>query len=118
MLERLSSQAGWRISFAGNAEEAVEQFRVMEVSIVVYDREVNPAGWRQAIRLLCDESPQPYLILLSKTSDRNLWEELERLGGSDILKTPLDAGLAMRAVNRGWSLWRSQQRLRCAPPRM
>jgi len=80
----------------------------------LYERELNPCHWREAVSLLSRLSPRPYVILLSSSSDKNLWDELVRHGGSEILRTPIDRDAVMRAVNAGWSLWRNQQRLRLA----
>ena len=49
------------------------------------------------------------MILLSPTTDNNLWDELQRLGGSDIQRTPLNRDKMLWAVKRAWFLWCSQQ---------
>ncbi len=115
LIEALSREAGWALTIA-DAPSAVV---LVDLSpIIIYERELSPYTWRETIRALTRSSPRPYVILLSPTSDKNLWDELERVGGSDILRTPVEREDALRAVSRAWSLWRIQQRVRLAasPP--
>jgi FixJ family two-component response regulator len=64
------------------------------------------------VRNLSRKSPRPHVILLSPNADANLWDELERVGGSDILRTPINRDKMLRAVKRAWLLWRNQQQVR------
>lgn len=117
LIEALSREAGWALtisdmpsaSFGDNPDTP---------PIVLYDRELSLYDWRETIRALTRSSPRRYVILLSSTCDTNLWDELERLGGSDILRTPTDRESVLRAVRRAWSLWHTQQQVRLAatPP--
>jgi len=111
MIELVSSEAGWELTISdrlvGIAANAGET-----APVILFDRELWPGLWREAVGLLTRRSPRPYLILLSPTSDGNLWEELQRFGGSDILRSPIDRESTLGAVGRAWSLWRSQQQVR------
>jgi PleD family two-component response regulator len=110
-LERLASVSGWQLTFADSLAAALHSRTVLP-PVVLYQRELAGGDWRVAVRTLSRMLPRPCVILLSSTTDRNLWDELERSGGSDLLKLPLDNGSTLRSVNRAWALWRSQQRLR------
>jgi CheY-like chemotaxis protein len=111
-IEAVSSEAGWTLTIADTLPAAIEAATGELAPIILFDRELSPRYWREAVGLLTSRSPRPYLILLSASSDRNLWEELHRVGGSDILRTPLDRKSALEAVGRAWFLWRSEQQLR------
>ena len=106
-------EAGWKLTFADTFAPTLDP-RTERPPIVLFERELNPCHWREAVSLLSRLSPRPYVILLSSSSDKNLWDELVRHGGSEILRTPIDRDTVMRAVKSGWSLWRNQQRLRRA----
>ncbi len=82
--------------------------------IIIYDRELSPMHWPESIHALARKSPRPYIILLSSSVDANLWDELQRVGGCDILRTPLDPETLLGAVQRAWQLWRSLRHVR--PP--
>jgi CheY-like chemotaxis protein len=110
-IEALSHEAGWALTIADTLSPILQ--RADETApIILFDRHLPPGNWREAIEFFNRRSPRPYVILLSPNSDRNLWEELQRVGGSDILRTPVDRESTLRAVGRGWSLWRSLQQLR------
>jgi hypothetical protein len=112
-LQMVFREAGWKLMIAETSAPALDP-RTERLPIILYERELNPCHWREAVSLLSGLSPRPYVILLSSRSDKNLWDELVRHGGSDILRTPIDRDTVVRAVKSGWSLWRNQQRLRLA----
>jgi FixJ family two-component response regulator len=80
--------------------------------IIIYDREISPRNWCEAVGALTRQSPRPYVILLSPNADANLWDELQRAGGSDILRTPVSRDHLLGALKRAWMLWQSQQQVR------
>jgi peptidoglycan/xylan/chitin deacetylase (PgdA/CDA1 family) len=112
MLEAVSSEAGWSFTISDTPAPEIAKRPEEVAPIVLVDRELSPGNWREAIRVLSRRSPRPYVILLSPNADGNLWEELQRVGGSDILRTPVDRASTPQVVGRAWSLWRSQQQVR------
>jgi len=112
-LEAVFRDAGWRLTIADTSAPALDPV-CERLPIIFYERELNRSRWREAVLLLSRLSPRPYVILLSSTSDRNLWDELVRYGGCDIVRTPICRDAVIQAVESGWSLWLSQQRLRRA----
>ena len=111
MIELVSSESGWTLTIADRLV-AIAESASETAQIILFDRELWPGLWREAVGLLTRRSPRPYLILLSPTSDGNLWDELQRFGGADILRSPIDRESTLGAVGRAWSLWRSQQHVR------
>jgi hypothetical protein len=111
MIEAVSSEAGWTLTISDTLA-AIARSTDEIAPVILFDRDLWPGMWREAVGLLTRRSPRPHLILLSPNSDGNLWDELQRVGGSDILRTPIDQEDALRAVERTWSLWRSQRQLR------
>ena len=84
------------------------------VPIILYERDCN---WREVVSAFSNLPPHPCVILMSATADKNLWDELARCGGSDILRTPFEPETLRRIVKSGWALWTNQQRLRPAAAR-
>jgi DNA-binding NtrC family response regulator len=111
-LQAIFDDAGWVLKIADTLQSALVCQAEGPFPIVLYEREPCEHDWRAAVSLLSKLSPRPCVILLSGSCDRNLWDELGRYGGSDILRTPVDRDAVMRAVKSGWSLWRNQQKLR------
>jgi hypothetical protein len=112
-LQMIFREAGWKLTIAETSAPGLDPC-TERLPIILYERELNPCHWREAVSLLSRLPPRPYVILLSSSSDKNLWDELVRHGGSAILRMPVDPDTVMRAVKSGWFLWRSQQRLRLA----
>jgi len=111
-LKAIFDDAGWVLRIADTPQSAFDCQGEEPFPIVLYDRERCEHDWRPAVSMLSKLSPRPWVILLSGSCDKNLWDELGRYGGSDILRTPVDRDAVMRAVKSGWSLWRNQQKLR------
>jgi len=112
VIEELSGEAGWLLT-VDDAPAFTNWWRDEAVPpVVLFDRSLAGSRWQKAIGSLAGSTCHPYVILLSPTSDSNLWEELQRLGGADVVRTPLNRQILLQAVNRGWQFWRSQQQVR------
>lgn len=112
VLQAISENAGWAVTLS-DTETAYTCLGPSGVPpIIIYDRELSPHHWREIIRAFAKKSPRPYIILLSSNADPNLWDELQRLGGSDILRTPVTRNELLRALAKAWQLWRIQQKVR------
>ena len=114
LIEAVSFEAGWILTSPDLRPAQDTKSVGQSAPIILFDRDLPPGNWRETVASLTRRSPRPYLILLSPNSDGNLWDELQRVGGSDILRTPLDQESTVHAVRRGWSLWHSQQQVRGA----
>src|SRR5262245_39957256 len=81
LLQSVSNQSGWVLTLC-ETPASVDA----SPPIIIYDRELSPMDWRDFVSLWTKKSPRPYVILLSPNTDANLWDELQRIGGSDILR--------------------------------
>jgi len=112
VLQAAFHDAGWKLTITDTFAAALDPL-THRFPIIFYERELSER-WREAVSLVSSQPARPYVILLSSSSGRNLWEELVRYGGSDVLRTPIGREAVLRAVKSGWSLWRNQQKLRIA----
>jgi hypothetical protein len=111
-LKAIFDDAGWIFRIVDSLSRA-EPFESDQLfGVVLYERESKERSWTADVSRLADLSPRPWIVLLSGKADKNLWDELGRHGGSDILRTPFSREAVIRAVQAGWFLWRNQQRLR------
>jgi FixJ family two-component response regulator len=108
LLGALSRQSGWKLTLS----ERPDLITSGVPPVILYDRSLAPSGWSEVIRAWTVKSPRPYVILLSPNTDANLWEELQRAGGSDILRLPLNQDHVLEAVKRAWRVWCNQQHVR------
>jgi DNA-binding NtrC family response regulator len=111
-LQAVFRDAGWTSVVADSSATALARQEKEPVPIILYERELTERGWRQAVSHFSRLSPRPCVVLLSQSSDKNLWDELVRCGGFDLLRTPVDRDAVIRTVRAGWSIWRNQHNLR------
>jgi DNA-binding NtrC family response regulator len=112
LLQAISRDTGWALTVSETPPNLTSGYQADVPPIVIYDRDLSPNHWREIVGVFTKKSPRPYVILLSPNADANLWDELQRVGGSDILRTPVNQGNMLWAVKRAWVLWRIQQHIR------
>lgn len=112
-LEAISEGAGWSLTSDTGANGIASRDSGAPL-IIIYDRDLSPDHWRDIIRSLAKRTPRPYIILLSSNADTNLWDELQRAGGSDILRAPINRDQLIEALTKGRQLWYARQHL--GPP--
>jgi DNA-binding NtrC family response regulator len=111
-LQVVFRDAGWKLVVADTSASAVVRQEKEPLPIILYEREMRKGGWRQAVSLFSRLSPRPCVLLLARSSDKNLWDELVRCGGFDLLRTPVDRDAVIRTVRAGWSIWQNQHNSR------
>lgn len=115
LLDGIAHQHGWVMTTVNTMEAAAEYLHTEERPIILFDREMAAEGWREPLKAWSGRSPRPCVMLISRNTDVNLWDEFQRLGGSDILRSPLVENQVVWAIKRGWLVWRGQQQVRGAP---
>lgn len=117
-LRRIFHDAGWVLDIVEDVRAATAPSGPRAgggaYGMVLYERDGTDGHWAADVAALSRISYQPWVVLLSATNDKNLWDEMCRQGGSEILRMPLRSEEVIRTVNAGFSLWRNRQRLR--PP--
>jgi DNA-binding response OmpR family regulator len=99
-LENIFEKAGWRIAFA----DAIEDAATRPIPIVLYDRDLPGADWRQAVQQLAGNSQHPRkVILASFVADDYLWEEVIHFGGYDILPKPFRESEVLHTMQFAWA---------------
>jgi len=112
VLQAVSEDAGWALTLSDTEMTCASLGPCGVPPIIIYDRDLSPKNWREILRAFAKKSPRPYIILLSSNADPNLWDELQRVGGSDILGTPVTRNELLEALTKAWQLWRIQQKVR------
>ena len=116
LLEAISQEAGWALTLSETPPVISSRRQADVPPIIIYDRDLSPYRWSDVVGILTKTSPRPYVILLSPNADTNLWDELQRVGGSDILRTPVNRDNVLRVVKRAWLLWHNQVHVRSPLP--
>jgi DNA-binding NtrC family response regulator len=110
-LKAIFRDAGWRLTLMGDLASAIAGQERDRCPIILYERELAEKDWRPAVSIFSRLSPRPGVILLSRNSDKNLWDELVRCGGFDLLRTPLNGDVAVRTLKSAWAIWQNQHPL-------
>jgi FixJ family two-component response regulator len=115
LLGTIAADAGWCLTISETPSAMSFRPGSDVPAIVIFDRRLSPERWTCVVELLAQNSPRPYVILLSPSMDANLWDEVERVGGSDILRDPIDHDRLIETLERAWRVWLSQQQVRNPP---
>ena len=106
-LKSLFDDAGWYLAIEETFARAVTRQAIDRFQLILYERDRADGDWRQAVSLLSHLSPRPCVILLSGSLDANLWDELVRCGGFDVLKMPFEKEAVMQTLKAGFSIWQN-----------
>jgi DNA-binding NarL/FixJ family response regulator len=112
LLHAISQETGWNLMLSETLPSPTSGWQTAAPPIIIYDRELAAECWREIVRVLTKKSPKPYVILLSANTDANLWDELQRVGGSDILRAPVTRDSMLRALKRARQFWHCQKQVR------
>ncbi len=107
-LETIFHDAGWRLIVEHSIESALQLQRREPTPVVLYDRDLPDGCWREAVVSFSRLSPRPCLVLLAQRPDKNLWDEVVRCGGFDVLRMPVERDTVIRTVSAAWTIWRHQ----------
>lgn len=110
LLSDVAGRSGWQLVFTKTYPEARGALDQAQVPVVLCDRELLGTGWRKAIERLSAPPLRACVILLSEAIDTNLWTEVVRGGGYEVLAKPLRDDSLVRAVRLAWSYWLSPAR--------
>lgn len=88
MLEESLSGTPWRLVLASNLPQAIEALRHVTVPIVLCDGWFDNVPWQLLLRALRRERRRVCVILLAGPGPVEVWSELARRGGFDVLTRP------------------------------
>jgi DNA-binding response OmpR family regulator len=86
----LGIQQSWTIRFATTLAQALQARPRSGICVVVYDRTVSRADWRDAVESLCAWECPVFCILLSDSAGPALRNAVLDSGGYDIARKPMD----------------------------
>jgi FixJ family two-component response regulator len=89
-----------------SCEDAMILTRRLDAPVILLDRDWFGTDWRVAVKNLASLPQRPCVILLSGTSDQQLWRELARCGGYDTLLKPLQKEHVARMIRLALAYWR------------
>ena len=70
LVQAISRDAGWTLTLSDSSPGLHIGQRTDLPPIIIYDREVSPQNWREAVGALARQSPRPYVICCPQTPTR------------------------------------------------
>jgi DNA-binding NtrC family response regulator len=86
---RLCRRLRWRLKYAADLPTALMRLRDQSFEVVLYDQDLPNQNWRMAVTSLSTIAPWSSIVLLSPRGHPELWNEVIRRGGHDILCKPI-----------------------------
>lgn len=108
----IRAEGEWDMVITRRVRDAVQMLAIREFCIVVCDRDLPGADWREGLAQIVEKSPRVCFLLASRVSDEYLWREVVKHGGYDVLVKPLDQTVVVQTLQRAWYYWKAD-----APPR-
>lgn len=105
MLHDLARRNHWNAVFSSTTEEACNAVNRTRPQVILIDRDVDSAGWRNAVSSLAMASDGACVVLISSVIDEYLWNEVVTNGGYDVLHKPLNEDDVLRNLRLAWSYW-------------
>ena len=95
---RLCERLKMELNFATNLPLALDNLHAHRFDVVIYDQDVPQEDWRTALPALAEASPRSSILLLSTLRQPDLWHEVIRRGGHDMLIKPVTEEAAESTV--------------------
>lgn len=111
LLANVSSANGWTVHFVDSLAEAQAAAANLRVPVILCDRDLVGADWRETVSRLASSSLPTCVILISRAADDCLWEEVIRSGGYEVLSRPLRPEEVTRVIKLAWSFWKSMLKM-------
>ena len=89
----------WQICFASTLERAVDIQRRQKIDVVIYDRDLPDADWRQALSKVSNSAGPAIVIVLSYTTDASAERLVLDCGGFAVARKPVERGNLVPLVN-------------------
>lgn len=97
-----ASSARWRTDWARTLNRAVELCRLKSPPIVIYDSNLPGVDWRHAFERLSALPGCPRILLAAPTIDEELWRNVLRSHGYDVVEREANSEQLERVFRFAW----------------
>jgi CheY-like chemotaxis protein len=115
LLTNIATASGIDVRFTDSCSEAWTISNQLEAPVILCDRDLPGAEWRDVMHILASAPQRPSVILTSRVVDDYLWQEVVRHGGYGVLPKPLREEDVVRSVRLAWSYWNSTRKMSTLP---
>jgi len=111
-LANIFSHTNWQLRTAHTWGDALAMLGRQRIPILVCERELLDATWKEVLAELPHLPERPILIVASRLADESFWAEVLNLGAYDVLMKPFDATEVFRVVSLAWLSWKNDRERR------
>jgi DNA-binding response OmpR family regulator len=97
-----ASSAGWRTDWASTLNRGVELCKAKAPPIVIYDSNLPGVDWRFALDRLSAAPSHPRILLAAPSIDEELWENVLRRHGYDVIERAANSEQLERVFRFAW----------------
>lgn len=102
-LQNMFYGTGWELQTVRTVEQADRLLARDVVDVIICDhRLADGLGWEDILRIAEASQLAPPVIVASRSPDYDLWAEILRLGGYDVLQEPFDYQEVFHAIGHAW----------------
>jgi DNA-binding NtrC family response regulator len=88
-MAQLCRRLKMELNYAASLPLALTNLHDGKFDVVLYDQDIPRQDWRSALSALAEASPGSSILLLSTLKQPELWHEVIRRGGHDIVAKPV-----------------------------
>jgi len=115
-MEAVASDSGWHVQRANSLQEAENLLQLRSGPLVILDWERLAQDWRPDLARLTALNEDLCVFLVSRVLDDNLWQELIRHGGYDVLLRTAEPEEMRRDIAFAW-FWMGRSNRELHPDR-
>jgi DNA-binding NarL/FixJ family response regulator len=93
-IDRLCRRLELDLNYTASLPLALCELQDNRFDVVIYDQDMPCQDWRAAVPALAQASPRSSVLLLSTVRQAEIWNEVIRIGGHDMLTKPISEQVA------------------------
>ncbi|MBL8290480.1 MAG: hypothetical protein JNN08_01515 [Bryobacterales bacterium] len=101
-LRQILQHSNWHLHWVSTCNEGFAYLSNNDTAVVICERDLPDGDWKLVLKRFDSLRMPPNLIVTSRLADDELWAEVLKLGGYDVLPQPFDAQEVFRVVRLAW----------------
>jgi DNA-binding NtrC family response regulator len=93
-----ATMPGWRVRVAQTCRDAIAVLQSSRCTVVLCERNLPDGCWGDLLRCTRSLADSPPVIVMSRVADEDMWADVLREGGFDLLAKPLQSSDLLRIL--------------------
>ena len=104
-LRQLLDGTPWQIRESYSLRSAILLLEKHRVPLLICERELHPGSWEELLGQLAGFPSPPFVIVVSRQADEDLWVKALGAGAYDVLAKPFSPSELRRTLSGASQLW-------------